>query len=229
MAHEEDGLLANFTRADVVLRGIAPLTQSKFHEMPKLKGESAGDYDTRTWRGHLHVKETNGVETVVIPAFGVHLCLMNGAKYSKLKIVGAGNATWSAKFKAGIAIHEAAVLDVFADEVKGVAILVNADGVRGSGKRVLRHFPTIPAGWKASFTAVILDEAITKDVFAEMLKQAGLFVGLGQFRPENGGSNGRFIAESIEWHDHRELLPRRQRESEPEPQQPRRRRAMADA
>jgi hypothetical protein len=58
--------------------------------------------------------------------------------------------------------------------------------------------PIIPA-WQADFVAMILDPIITEDVFHEMLEIGGLFIGLGQNRPQNGGSSGRFEIVAIDW------------------------------
>jgi hypothetical protein len=38
-----------------------------------------------------------------------------------------------------------------------------------------------------------------------MLTMAGMFIGIGRFRPEKGGTNGRFKIESIDWQDNRQL------------------------
>jgi hypothetical protein len=63
---------------------------------------------------------------------------------------------------------------------------------------------------------IVLDPIIVEDIFTEVVEAAGLFRGIGQFRPENGGSNGRFIIKTINWEDNRQLVQRRpklQRES----------------
>ncbi|HET8721021.1 MAG TPA: hypothetical protein VFM24_03265, partial [Nitrospira sp.] len=80
-----------------------------------------------------------------------------------------------------------------------------ADGVRGSGKRVYRRFPIL-APWSATFNALILDPEITKELFERMLDVAGKFRGIGRWRPEKGGQNGRFIVEDFKWQDNRELV-----------------------
>ena len=72
--------------------------------------------------------------------------------------------------------------------------------------RVLRRFPVIPMGWKSTVEVYILDPIITEPIFREILEQSGIFVGLGQFAPRNGGTNGRFRIEKLVWHDNRQLL-----------------------
>ena len=91
-------------------------------------------------------------------------------------------------------------LGVHKDDVESVRINANADGVRGSGKRVWRTFPVIPK-WESEATFMIMDDTITKDVFEDVFHAAGMGIGIGRFRPEKGGINGRFSAVSFEWND----------------------------
>jgi hypothetical protein len=59
--------------------------------------------------------------------------------------------------------------------------------------------------WSATFDVIILDPIISEDIFREMLTMAGMFIGVGRFRPEKGGTNGRFKIEEIKWQDNRQL------------------------
>jgi hypothetical protein len=195
----------DFTQATVTINGTAPYSQSHKHDEPKLEGEQPDAYDFRTWRSKMNTEIINGKPTMVIPAFGIHLALISGAQYSKKKIEGQRNATWTAKFQRGISIMGAASLNIDPADVQCITLSVNADGKRGGGTRVTRRFPQIPAGWTATFEVMILDPIITQAVFASTLDDAGLFVGLGQYRPESGGSNGRFIVKSLRWSDNRQI------------------------
>jgi hypothetical protein len=186
--------------ATITLSGITPLSQSRQHDEPKLDGESHGDYDIRTWRYKLNTSNDH----VVIPAHGLMQCLTAAAKYSKRQIPGQGKATWTAKFAAGVAILEDPQTDVIASAVQSITISANADGVRGSGKRVPRRFPIMPQ-WGTTFDLYILDPIITQDVLREMLDIAGMFVGVGRFRPEKGGTNGRFKIAALNWQDNRQI------------------------
>jgi hypothetical protein len=78
-------------------------------------------------------------------------------------------------------------------------VFANADGVRGSGKRVFRRFPMIPAGWKAQVKFAVIDDEIPQDVFAKCLSEAGNLIGIGRFRPERGGYFGRFEVNDLKW------------------------------
>jgi len=171
---------------------------------PFLEGESHNDYDKRTWRSKLSVAVRDGTPTVVIPAHGIHQAFAAAAKYSKRQIPGQGKATWTKKFEAGIAILEDPALNIDPQAVQSVTISANSDGVRGSGKRVPRRFPVMNE-WRMIFEVHILDPIITEDVFREMVEIAGMFIGLGRFRPEKGGTNGRFKIERLDWQDSRQI------------------------
>lgn len=192
----------DITTATLTIRGTAPLSQSRQHDEPELEREAKDAYDKRTWRHKLNVETIDGKPSVVIPAHGMMQCIAAGAKYSKRQIPGQGKATWTAKFSAGIAILSNPALNIDPEAVGCITISANADGVRGSGKRVTRRFPIIHA-WQSTFQVQILDPIITEDVFREMVEIAGMFIGVGRFRPEKGGTNGRFAIEDLTWADRR--------------------------
>jgi hypothetical protein len=193
--------------ATLTLEGLAPYSQSRQHDDPFLEGESHDAYDKRTWRSKQTVAVRDGKPTVVVPAHGLHQSIAAGAKYSKRQIPGQGKATWTAKFLSGIALLENPALNIDPDAVNFVVISANADGVRGSGRRVPRRFPVIDVGWSFTTDVYILDAIITEDVFREMVEIAGMFIGLGRFRPEKGGNNGRYRIKQLVWQDNRELVP----------------------
>jgi hypothetical protein len=60
--------------------------------------------------------------------------------------------------------------------------------------------------WAATFDVIVLDPIISAEIFEEMLTMAGMFIGIGRFRPEKGGTNGRFRVESIKWTDNRKMV-----------------------
>jgi hypothetical protein len=187
--------------AEVTLKGMSPYSQSRKHDAPKLEGESPEDQDIRTWKQHLNLGRDG---LVVIPAFALHDCLVTAAKYSGRKIQGAGQKTWTAKFESGIVLLEDAPLNVHPDDVQCIALSVHSNGQRGSGKRVTRRYPII-SDWQTTFTIHVLDPVITEPILTEMLQIAGLFVGLGRFRPQNRGSNGRFTIAKLVWQEDRQF------------------------
>lgn len=202
----------NTSLATLTIQGIANMTHSHRHNAPRLEKEADDAYENRTWPLKLNTIPVNGRSTICLPAHGMHQCLAGGAKYSKLKIAGSARATWTAKFAAGIMLMGNCPLSPPHNDPKAVdfvEIFAHVNGVRGSGKRVPRRFPVIPVGWTATFDVHILDGAITRGIFEEIVPYAGMFVGMGQFSPAHMGSNGRFILTNLDWKDNREFVIKR--------------------
>jgi hypothetical protein len=172
----------------VELESTAPYSQSRKHDTPKLEKESADAHEQRTWREKC---TTNDAGEIVIPAMGFKQALDAVAKRLGDQIPGKGKATYTKHFKGGVICESDVAIGWQKATVPSITISSNSDGVRGSGKRVNRTFPQVPK-WKGSATFAILDDTITKSVFERHLIEAGRFVGIGRFRPENGGLNGRF-------------------------------------
>lgn len=189
--------------ATVTITGLSPLSQSRQHDEAKLEGENHNDYDERTWLSKLNLSPTTG--NIIIPAHGMHQAIAAAAKYTGKQIPGQGKKTWTAKFTTGIAFFDEIDLGIKPDAAQKIIISANADGMRGSGKRVPRRFPMIYE-WSATFDVMILDPIITKDIFTEMVGVAGMFIGIGRFRPEKGGMNGRWRVDKVAWQDNRQLV-----------------------
>jgi hypothetical protein len=204
MDYDQNDDFSDFTSAIVTIEGIAPYSQSHRHDEPKKEGENPDDYDRRTWASKMNLEVVDGVTRMVIPAFAIHDGMKEAAKHWGEKIEGQRGKTWTQKFTSGLAMLTPGIIqNVDPAEVKSILILAHADGRRGSGTRVPRRFPQIPAGWIATFEVIILDPVITESVFAEVLRRHGLFIGVGQYRPQNCGCNGRFRIKKIVWNDNR--------------------------
>jgi len=177
------------------LESISPYSQSKFYETAKLQKERPDDYETRTWRDRMHANEQGNV---FIPPMSFKNCLSSVAKYLSIQIPGKGKSTFTKHIEAGVLVTEALVLPVKKEDVAGEWYFVPSDGRRGGGKRVKRCFPVIPV-WSGPVSFFILDETITEDVFRLHLEEAGKFIGIGRFRPQNNGFYGRFQVKEIVW------------------------------
>lgn len=178
------------------LRSVSAYSQSRSyaHEVERLPKETADAYEARTWRHKLHTADGR----VFIPPMSIKMALDTAAKMLGRQIPGKGKSTYTKFFKSGVLVMEPLVLPITAADVECDRIFANADGVRGSGKRVWRLFPRIDE-WAGAVECHVLADEITEDVFAEHLRQAGAFVGIGRFRPENGGFYGRFSVDRIDW------------------------------
>lgn len=190
--------------ATVKLESAAAYSQSRLFtklEVPALEKESAADYDMRNWRHHQHYDQKTG--HVFIPPMALKNSLMEAAQYLGEKVPGKRNATWTKHFMAGVLVTDP--VEVFSggkpvkfDETQCETFPCHADGKRGSGTRVMRTFPVIRE-WTGTAKFYILDESITEDVFTHHLEEAGKFIGVGRFRPRNGGFYGRFFVKDVKW------------------------------
>jgi hypothetical protein len=178
------------------LSSTSPYSQSRFHNTPKNDGESPADWEQRTWKNRLHVIKNE----VVIPPMAFKNCLDGAAREMGRKIKGRGNKTWKKLFEAGIAVQQPVGLGITPDDVEGETLFLNADGKPGAGTRVERTYPRIET-WIADVEFWVMNPEITKDVFCEHLNFAGLFIGIGRFRPENRGYYGRFEVGDITWEE----------------------------
>lgn len=182
--------------ATAVLEGISPYSQSRYHETPKLNDKEKHEaYDRRTWREHAHYdKDTR---EVYIPAMSVKMAIAEAAR--RLAIKKRGQATYTKDILSGVLIMANIPLGIKVDDMQEERFFANLDGVRGSGKRGMRGYPIVPAGWKATVSIVLIDDAIPEDILERCLTEAGNLIGIGRFRPERGGFLGRFIVKSIKW------------------------------
>jgi hypothetical protein len=188
---------------NVTLESIpgSPYSQSAKHGTEMLDRETHEDYDARTWREKC---TTNPQGQVCIPSMALKQCLDTSAYKLGIKVPNRRGATYKNFFASGffcnadVPIANGKILQkTDADMVK---INANADGVRGSGKRVTRRFPEF-VKWNGIAEFTITDDIITREIFETHVKAAGMIVGIGRFRPENGGKNGRFRATKFEWTD----------------------------
>lgn len=180
----------------VKITGVSPYSQGKYVTAAKLPKELNDAYDERTWKERLHYTEEG---EVFIPCTALKNCLSECAKFLSIQIPGKGKSTYTKHFEAGVLVVDNINLGVNKDDPKaviGTQVFVPADGVRGSGKRVLKRFPVLPK-WGGVAQLLIFDETVTPEVLMHHLTEAGKFIGLGVYRPRNNGYQGRFSVELL--------------------------------
>lgn len=176
------------------LNSLSPYNQSRQHFAPKEDRETPADWEERTWQEKGHYDERG---EAYIPPMAFKGAITNAAKMLDMKIPGKGNAKYNKHFVAGVMVTDTLPLGVKKDKVVKYSISCDPQGRKG-GMGVIRHFPHY-AKWSGTLRVHILDDTITKDIFEKVAREAGNFVGIGQFRPEKGGYFGRFEVKSISW------------------------------
>ena len=179
----------------------SPYSQSAKHNTPMLDRESHDDFDERTWREKC---TTNKDGTVCIPAMAWKQCIDTSAYKLGIKVPGRRSATYKNFFTSGFFCEQDSPIAngkaLTKKDADKVLIQANSDGVRGSGKRVARRFPQFNK-WHTVAEFTITDDIITPEIFEAHVRAAGVVVGIGRFRPEKGGTNGRFRVTKIEWEE----------------------------
>ena len=178
--------------------GTSPYSQSLAVREEKRKGETDDDREKRTWRRRIHADEN---DDVFIPPTAIKNALYEIAKYLSESRPGKGKLTYTKHFEAGLAVLEPAYLGIKKDDVAGQDLFLSAKGIRGAkgGARVWRTYPVIPPGWRATVRIDLIDDVLiaNPDIVQRYLEEAGRLIGVGRFRPSNGGYYGRFTVESF--------------------------------
>jgi hypothetical protein len=180
------------------IKSVTPYSQSKQVDpevFPKQEKEGHDDFDKRLWREKATYDE-NGI--VCIPAMALKMAVDEAVKRLNIGIPGRGKSTYTKFFVAGQICDGDPKLDIHKDDLEPIDIWANADGVRGSGKRVRRRFPIIKS-FETEARFALLDDVIPNNVFEKALIEAGRLVGIGRFRPEKGGFLGRFTVTGFKW------------------------------
>jgi len=177
------------------LESLSPYSQSRMHGTAEVEKEAKDEYEKRTWREKMHVTDDGHV---FIPPMAFKFSLETAARYLRIRIPGKGQSEYGKHFASGVLVPEGPVLPDIAVEVHGEWLNLHANGKRGSGSRVPRCMPCIPT-WKADVRYYVLDDVIPADVFETVLQEAGNFIGIGRFRPENGGFYGRYQVIKTKW------------------------------
>lgn len=185
------------------LKSISPYSQSRYSDMDRPSKEDPLDWEKKTWRERLHYRDDG---QVFIPPMAFKKALEGAARFLGISIKGRGKSTYTKHFKAGVLVTDGLMLPIKKDEVPGEWFHVAADGKPGGNSpRVKRCFPVIRE-WEGDVTFYVLDDTIAPEIFERHLREAGNFIGIGRFRPENGGFYGRFEVKKISWQTDAEEL-----------------------
>ena len=178
-------------RIKVTIEGIAPLLYNRFTE------KAQDDLDKRKTGGVMSQKQRiaealekvyRNADGLFLPSHAVKECIVNGASKASLKYGKKGLAP----FLKALIFMEDQELSLGKKEPDGMDERIGRRPPRTGGACIIRR-PMVNAGWKASFTLVVMDDRIPEEHIKEALGEGGLLVGLLDNRPEFG----RFIIK--EW------------------------------
>jgi hypothetical protein len=99
---------------------------------------------------------------------------------SSKKIPGRGNTTYKDVMKGQISIDPLEII------ITPQSYEVFYKYVKIGKARILRARPQFPAGWKATFKVNILDDTTSLSTIKELIDYAGMYIGIGDWRPKFG-------------------------------------------
>jgi hypothetical protein len=188
--------------ATAVLSGVSSYSQGRKVQSERTQQQDFKKFEEATWRERMHV---DGSGNVFIPPMAFKNCLSDAAKFLSMRVPGKGQKTYGGIIDSGVMVVEPATIighdgkPVKAATVPGEWLFVPSDGKRGGGSRVDKCFPVIREGWNVTVNFILMNDMITDDIFKLHLESAGKFIGLGRFRPKNGGYYGRFVISELKW------------------------------
>jgi hypothetical protein len=173
----------------------------------KRSDETHEQFEERTWRQKVH-QSADG--QAYIQPFALKNAIESAGKRLNMKLT--GKATYTKLLRQGIMVVQPLLLTdpatgkpikcITDGETETVAritprpLFVPSDGVKGSGKRVMRIFPEVQA-WQTEATVIVVDPRLTVEIMLAHIEECGKFIGFGSMRVENGGITGRFSVEAI--------------------------------
>lgn len=191
--------MIQFRSCTAKVKGVTPYIGGKMYteeEVPKLQGETPAAYDERTWQHRLH---TNGSGLVVIPGLAFKRALDFGVAWAGERVSGKKSGpAWKKRFESGVYVGDDASLGVEPKDAGCLSKSVPSDGRPGGGKRVTRRFPIFDQ-WETDVVFHIYDAIIPNEKLEQYFVLAGVYCGVGVWRPENRGNYGRFKVLGYTW------------------------------
>jgi hypothetical protein len=187
--------------AVVPIIGTTPLSFGRHHEESK-KGpnESADAYEKRTFLEKIHHDREGNV---FVPPMMLSKSLAAAPAFLKLgTIPETKGATYTKFFLSGLSIEKPMYvskpaqngqrpLQLTLDDARHESFFVGPPGI-GKGNRIVHWFGTFDQ-WEGTFECIILNaDILTEEIFERVVVAAGIFTGIGRFRPAVGGYYGRF-------------------------------------
>ena len=179
--------------------GVSPYSPSRpiSFLIARKNKESPEEFEERTWPLKAHADDQTGI--AYIPPMAFKMSLTTAAERAGVKVKGKGNRTYGAYIKSGVIPVENAWLDVPRDKFRKEPVFCSALGKSsGVGTRVIRYFPVLDE-WKTKITFQVVDDSIPHDIIDSAMREAGQLIGVGRFRPANGGYFGRFEVTKTVW------------------------------
>lgn len=162
----------------VKIEGVAPLRMNKFTEDAKntLQGGRKKKSKEDSIKEAYERTYTNAKGEYIVPAKAIKACILNGAKKVPL---GKGKAKTDSK--AVIFIEGDMILQHSEPTIIEEVVRIPPK----TGALAVKYFVVFPK-WHGEFTVLVTDDRFPEQVLSESIKEAGMYAGLLDGRPDFG-------------------------------------------
>jgi hypothetical protein len=167
------------------------LSKDLIEEIKKIPKAQYDEYEDKNYLKKLYGYEVDGGKTIVIPEINIHAMLQSSSKKYMVSPPKQFGRTWTNYIKGSVVVSEVKPLEY--KDVKPFACMVNGNpSSSGKSSKVYKVRPLI-SDWRLTFVFQDAAGYLKEDLLQEMLSNAGLMVGFGDWRPQFG----RFKVRSI--------------------------------
>ena len=182
-------IMEKITKFEANIEGAAPLLMNKLDrdlnlEFKEVARDKRDEWLDANWERKLYTKVIDGKKQIIFPEDVVHSFLWNAAMKYRVPPPREVGRTWTAYFKAGVIIDEPAVLECS----KPVPFCTMVNGNPSSAKKSSKVYSVRPMinEWKTTLKFSDMGERLDRKTIESILVAGGLFVGLGDWRPQRG-------------------------------------------
>lgn len=173
----------------VTIKGVTPLLM---HRFPMIGADDTSKSRTGVpdWKLEGEVSlYRDELGQIYQPASHIEGALKIASK--TLKVPGKRGATYSKLVGSALSVNPDAIPH------KLTKYTIDARPVVIQRARIIRYRPMFEQ-WELSFEIIIGDDQLPVEVVKQALDHAGLYVGIGDFRPGRGGKFGKFMVTKFE-------------------------------
>ena len=196
----ETKVIKSIKEYEIEVVGVSPLLMNKLSkelndDFKKIERGKKDEWQDENWRRKIYTRKIEGKEVILIPELNLHAMLSEAGRKYRVPPPREVGRTWTYYIKASCIVENPLLLEI--SEPEPFSIMVN--GNPSSAKKSSKVYTVRPRfeKWGGKFSFKDMSGYMNKEIVDGLLTTAGLFVGLGDWRPQNGRFKIVKITENI--------------------------------